>query len=123
MTEDLADLMRGHHLFPHERPFAASFLRRQEAMSSPDMKNQGPEAVALAGAACATMFPGMLIAFAGMGLIVASRDTSPLGPTGSWLLLLGILVVMVSAVRLAQAFDAGRRFRSSQEAQGEPPPG
>jgi hypothetical protein len=100
---------------PHERWFVALVERRQRDHRTGSVvrieTKYGPHGVALMAAGLFTMVPGELIAALGLALLLFSGSASALGLTGLALLVLGIGVIVVGAVRLAQAIPAGRAFR------------
>jgi hypothetical protein len=83
----------------------------------------GPEGIVLMGAALATSLPGVLLAWAGIALIVVSRDRNPLGSIASWMLAFSLLLIVLSSIRLQQAKDAGERFNARQKREPGDAPG
>jgi hypothetical protein len=115
MSSGVDDPVAGHRLLPHERWFAAWFLRRQmtvrDAGAVSDYQTLGPEGLALLGAGFATVIPGMLSCLVGIVVIVVSGGHSPALTVGKCLVALGVLLVLLGMARWGQAFVAGRRQR------------
>jgi hypothetical protein len=108
----------GHRFLPHERWFVSFILERQRTHRTPDIlrieENYGPEGIAVGAASMATLTPGVLIVGAGTVLLLTSGGGGSLLTLGYKLNSLGIILILLGSIRLAQGMRAGRVFRGGR---------
>jgi hypothetical protein len=102
----------GPRLLPHERWFADTVSRRQQAHPTAlYLRNQwkyGPDGTILLLAAQMTGLVSSVLCVVSIALLPISQSIS------HWFLASGLAVGAVAAVRLAQCARAGRRFRRAR---------
>jgi len=105
-------------LLPPERWFAAFILERQRNHRTTSVlrieQNYGPEGIVLWAAGMVTVFPGQLIAVAGILLLLVAGGSGSLQLAGYWLMGVGVMMILLGSVRYVQGVRAGRVFRGDR---------
>jgi hypothetical protein len=110
-------LARGHHLLPHERRSAESWLRSQAANRTAGVlqfeQNYGPSGIALIAAGFASIWPAVTIASIRFFAVLAASNDS-LFRLGYTLICVGMVLSLPGFFRLRQAAKSGRTFRDGR---------
>jgi hypothetical protein len=109
---------RQHGFLPYERRFAGYAVERQRTHSNAFnvrmQDNYGPEGIRLYWAAIADLVLGWGIGMTGLATLLLSIEVRALRPISVGMVLLGMVVVSLGCLRLAQGARAGRIYRAGR---------
>jgi hypothetical protein len=109
-------IARRYLLLPHERWAARRYFDHwysPEHCNSATTRENGPVAMVLRGAFRAWMIPGWAIGLIGLGTMIASGG----GSYSSWMIGIGMTLIVVGVARLLPAIPATRRYQAERAAE------